>query len=128
MSARTRVVTVVGAAAVLAVGGIVGVTLLQSRGTKHAAPTGAVTAPRPGAPPLSLDLGVRDDPEARAIRRAVVLYDKGRRAAADRIFARYSSLPARIGAAFAGWPGRGLDTMKQLVARNPHSGLAELHL
>src|SRR4051794_23825607 len=128
MSARTRVVTVVGAAAVLAVAGVVGVALLQSRGTKTPSPTGAVAAPRAGAPPLSLDLGLRDDAEARAIRSAVTLYNKGQRAAAGRVFGRYSSLPARIGAAFAAWPGHGLDTMKQLVATHPRSALAELHL
>ena len=53
---------------------------------------------------------------------------KGQRTAAGRIFARYSSLPARIGAAFAAWPDGGLETLKSLVASHPHSALAELHL
>src|SRR5205823_3628698 len=53
---------------------------------------------------------------------------KGHRAEAGRIFARYHSLEAQIGAAFAAWPNGGLDLLKQLVARNPGSALAELHL
>ena len=118
----------VAVAAALAVGGIVGATLLQSRGAKGTAGSPAVTAARPGAPPLALDLGVRDDAEARAIRKAAVLYNGGHREAAGRIFARYSSLPARIGAAFAAWPDGSLDRVKQLVASHPGSALAELHL
>jgi tetratricopeptide (TPR) repeat protein len=121
------VFAVVGLAAVVAVGAVVGATLLQSpAGT--ATPNGAVTKPRPGVPPLILDLGVRSDPEARALARAETLYRQNRRAAAERVFRRYRSLPARIGAAFAAWPEGGLDTLKSLVASNPKSALAELHL
>jgi tetratricopeptide (TPR) repeat protein len=121
------VFAVVGLAAVVAVGAVVGATLLQSP-AKKASPNGAVTRPRPGVPPLILDLGVRTDPEARALAQAETLYRQSRRAAAERIFARYHSLPARIGAAFAIWPRGGLDTLKSLVASNPKSALAELHL
>lgn len=129
MSARTRVLTIAGLGAALAVAAIVGVTLLQSRGSDSgSASTAAVTKPRPGSPPLILDLGVRNDPEALALRHGAALYLKGQHAAAGRIFARYSSLPARIGTAFAAWPDGGLDTLKALVASNPHSALAELHL
>ena len=118
----------VGLAAVVAVGGIVGATLLQSSGQKGATAPGAVTKPRPGTPPLVFDFGVRDDPEARALQRAVELYATKRRGEAARIFARYRSLPARIGLAFTAWPKGGLDTVKALVASHPRSGLAELHL
>ena len=129
MSARARVLTIAGLASVVAVAAIVGATLLQSRSSSSGpASTGAVTKPRPGAPPLILDLGVRDDPEAQALAQASALYAKGQRTAAGRIFARYSSLPARIGAAFAAWPDGGLETLKSLVASHPHSALAELHL
>lgn len=117
----------VGLAAVVAVGAVVGATLLQSS-TKKATPNGAVTKPRAGVPPLILDLGVRTDPEARALAQAESLYRQNHRPAAERIFARYHSLPARIGAAFSTWPTGGLDTMKSLVAANPKSALAELHL
>ena len=50
--------------------------------------TQAAQRPR-GAPRLLLDLGVRTDPEARALRRASSLYAGGRRGAAARIFRRY---------------------------------------
>jgi len=128
MSARTRVLTIAGLAAALAVAAIVGATLLQSRSAGSGSSTGVVTKPRAGAPPLLLDLGVRDDAEARALSRAAVLYRNGHRQQAGRIFARYHSLPAQIGAAFATWPDGGLDTLKQLVASHPRSALAELHL
>src|SRR5205807_7131307 len=100
---------------------------LQSRGESTKASTG-VTKPRAGAPPLMLDFGVRADPEARALAQASALYRKGERAQAGRIFARYHSLEAQIGAAFAAWPKGGLDTLKHLVASHPGSALAELHL
>jgi tetratricopeptide (TPR) repeat protein len=128
MSARTRVLTIAGLASALAVAAIVGATLLQSDGEKTASTNAAVTKPRAGAPPLILDLGVRDDAEARALGQASALYHQGHRAQAGSIFARYSSLPARIGAAFSTWPDGGLDTLKSLVASNPSSALAELHL
>lgn len=127
MSARTRVVTIAGLAAALAVAAVVGATLLQSPG-RDKSTAGPVTKPRSGAPPLLLDLGVRDDAEARALSRAAALYRTGRRQQAGRIFARYHSLPAQIGAAFAAWPDGGLDTLKRLVASHPRSALAELHL
>jgi Flp pilus assembly protein TadD len=75
-----------------------------------------------------LDMGVRADPEAVAIRRAVSLYDNGKRAAAARIFDRYVSLDARIGAAFARWPNGSLDRLKELVAATPRNSTAQLHL
>jgi len=120
---------VVALAAAAAVAGTVGITLLQTRGEMAAATTGAVTKARPGSPPLELDFGVRADPEARALAHAVSLYAGGKRAEAGRIFARYHSLEAQIGAAFAAWPhGGGLDTLKRLVAAHPQSAPAELHL
>jgi len=129
MSARTRVLTIAGLAAALVVAAIVGATLLQSRSAGNGtAAAGPVTKPRTGAPPLLLDLGVRGDSEARALSRAAALYRSGRRKQAGGIFARYHSLPAQIGAAFAAWPDGGLDTLKQLVASYPRSALAELHL
>ncbi len=120
---------IAGLASALAVAAIVGATLLQSRHSSSGiGRRRAVTKPRAGAPPLILDLGVRDDPEARALDRAAALYGAGHREQAGRIFARYHSLDAQIGAAFAAWPDGGLDTLKQLVASHPHSALAELHL
>jgi tetratricopeptide (TPR) repeat protein len=128
MSARTRVLAIVGLAAVAAVAAVVGVTWLQTRG-ETTTPAGAVTAPRSGYPLLELDFGVRADAEARALARAETLYNKGKVAQAAPIFARYDSLAAGIGSAFAAWKqGGGLDALKRLVASHPRSPLAELHL
>jgi tetratricopeptide (TPR) repeat protein len=127
MTARARVLAIVAVAAVAAVAGTVGVTLLQTRG-EHTTAAGAVTKPRAGKPPLDLDFGLRSDAEARALTRAANLYGDHRYTEAAGIFARYRSLEAEIGAAFAAWPGHGLDTLKRLVASNPGSALAELHL
>ena len=127
MNAHTRVLAVVALAAAAVAAGAVGVTLLQTRGEHTTAP-GAVSAPRKGAPPLEFNFGVRSDAEARALARAANLYNAGHRSQAAPIFARYRSLEAQIGAAFASWPGHGLDALKRLVASHPHSALAELHL
>jgi tetratricopeptide (TPR) repeat protein len=128
MSARTRVLASVGAAAAAVAAAVVGVTLLQTRGESTVSP-GAVTKPRPGYPALELDFGVRADAEARALARAQTLYDEGKVATAAPIFARYHSLEAQVGSAFAAWKqGGGLDVLKRLVASHPKSPLAELHL
>lgn len=118
----------VSAAACVAAGAVVGVTLLQTRGEGTASATADVTRPQEGDPPLLLDFGVRTDAEAAALRRAQNLYRAGRLPAAARIFERYDSLDARIGAAFARWPHSTLDRMKEVVAGAPGSSTAELHL
>lgn len=115
MSPRTRVVAIVAVVAAATAGAVVGVTLLQTRG----ASTG--TTARKGAPPL-------DIPATGALAKAVKLYAQGERAQAGAIFARFHTLPAQIGAAFSTWPHGSLDAMKKIVAANPRSGLAELHL
>jgi tetratricopeptide (TPR) repeat protein len=74
-----------------------------------------------------LDLGVRDDAEARDLRRAAELYNDDRRQESARLFRRYESLEAKLGAAFAAWPGS-LDRVEQLGALYPRSALAQLHL
>ena len=127
MASRARVLTIVAGAAVVAAAGTVGVTLLQTRGETTERP-GAVTKPRPGAPPLWFEFGVRGDREAVDLSRAAVLLKKGERKPAAAIFARYHSLQAQIGSAFAAWPGHGLDELKRLVASHPGSPVALLHL
>jgi len=127
MTPRARVFTIVAAAAVLAVGGTIAVTLLQTRNETTTAP-GSVTKPRPGTPPVFLDFGVRGDAEARALSRAADLLNHGKRRQALAIFGRYHSLQAQIGTAFAEWPNGGLDTVKRLVAAHPESPVARLHL
>jgi tetratricopeptide (TPR) repeat protein len=112
----------VAAAAVAAAGLTVGVTLATRTPTEAAAPTF-----RAGSPPLLLDLGVRTDREAQALRRAEGLYDDGKRARAGDIFRGYSSLEAQVGAALASWP-RGLDTLDRLAREHADSALVQLHL
>lgn len=117
----------VAVAAAIASGGVVGVTLLQTRGESTTAP-GTITKPRPGIPPLFFDFGVRDDAETRALTRAAGLLTRKQVAAARAIFARYHSLPAQIGTAFANWPRSGLDTLERLAGQNPGSALAAYEL
>src|SRR5438132_13551806 len=100
MSSRTRVLLIVAAAAAAAAAVAVGATLAtRSHPQKQAAP--AQLKPRKGAPPLVLDLGLRDDATARAIERASRLYGAGKRASAAAIFSRYADLNAQVGAALA---------------------------
>jgi len=124
MSPRARIIVIAGAAACLAAGGTVALALITSNGKG-----GSENKPVPltGTPPLALDLGVRTDPEARALRRAEGLYPK-RRAAAGRIFARYESPAARIGAAFSTWPDDSLAKLEQLAREHPDDSLVQLHL
>jgi tetratricopeptide (TPR) repeat protein len=127
MSARARVLIVVAVAAFVAVGGTVGITLLQRRGQGTTAP-GAVTKPRQGRPPVFLEFGVRADREAAQLSRAANLLNSGKARQAGAIFARYHSLQAEIGAAFARWPDGSLDELKRLVASHPESPSAQFHL
>jgi tetratricopeptide (TPR) repeat protein len=101
-------------------------TLLATSGTKSGEVARAGL--RAGAPPLMLDLGVRDDAEARARRRAAALSDRGRRAEAVRVFARFGSVDARVGAALASWPDGSLRRLDTLVRAYPRSALVRLHL
>lgn len=127
MSPRARTTLVVAALAALAAIVVAGAAVLTAdeRGS-DAAPT-VQPKPRKGAPPLELSLGVRDDAEARQLRRAVQLYDAGHRAEAGRVFSRYDSLEAKLGAAFAAWPGTE-DRIEQLGALYPRSALVQLHV
>ena len=129
MSARARTYAIVAVAA-LAGAGLVVATVAFTRtstgggGTPHS----QTTAERRRAPTLVLDLGVRTDPEAVALRRANRLYARGGRAAARKIFARYDSLEARVGDALARWPVGTVTTLQRLAAAHPRSGLVLLHL
>jgi tetratricopeptide (TPR) repeat protein len=114
------VIALVAAAAVLGVAATMAVALVGGDGEEG--------GPRTGVPPLALDLGVRTDAEAVALRRAERLYRDERRAEAGRIFTRYESPEARIGAAFAAWPQDGLDRLERLAAQRPRSSLVRLHL
>jgi tetratricopeptide (TPR) repeat protein len=125
MRPRTRILVIVGAAAALAAGGTVALAVITSSDEVGKPKT---EVPLAGAPPLVLDLGVRVDPEARALRRAERLLDKNQRAAAGRIFARFSSPEAQVGAAVAAWPDSSLETIERLANERPRNSLVLLHL
>jgi tetratricopeptide (TPR) repeat protein len=125
MSPRARIIVIAGAAACLAAGGTVALAVITSNGKPG---NESKPVPLSGAPPLALDLGVRTDPEATALRRAERLYSGKRRAAAGRIFARFHSPAAQVGAAFATWPGSGLTTLERLAQEHPRDSLVLLHL
>jgi tetratricopeptide (TPR) repeat protein len=110
----------VAACAVAAAGITVGVTLATRT------PTPKRPGGQAGAPPLVLDLGVRTDPEAVALRRADNLYNAGKRAQAAGIFGRYGSLEAQIGTALAAWPS-GFDSLAALAKAHPGSALTQLN-
>ncbi len=124
MSPRLRVSLVVGAAAAAAAGATVGATILQSGGEQGRASS---LRARSGVPPLLLDLGVRSDGEAQALRRAAALYARGRRQEAEGLFIRYRSDEARVGAALAAWPA-GFERLAVLAERRPRSAVVQLHL
>jgi tetratricopeptide (TPR) repeat protein len=125
MSPRARVIAIAAVVAALAAGGTVALAVITSSpkggGEKRAQPL-------KGAPPLVLDLGVRDDPEARSLRRAERLYERKQRAAAARIFRRYDSDEARVGRALSAWPDESLSRLEELARARPRSALVLLHL
>ncbi|HEY8843586.1 MAG TPA: hypothetical protein VIM23_06750 [Gaiellaceae bacterium] len=122
MSPRGRVFFLVTLAAVVA-SGVVVLGVLATRSHVAAAPK-----PRAGRPPLALDLGVRTDPEARALEQAQQLYKSKQAASAGEIFARYHSLEAQVGSAFAAWPSGSVASLQALAAEHPQSSFVALHL
>jgi len=122
MSSQGRVFFLVALAAVVA-SGVVVIGVLATRSHVPASPKA-----RSGAPPLSLDLGVRNDPETRALRRAETLYTRGDRTQAGAIFGRYRSLEAQVGSALAAWPADTVARLETLAAGHPRSALVALHL
>jgi tetratricopeptide (TPR) repeat protein len=125
---RARILALTLAAALLAAIGAVAVGVVQGERSGAAAPRADAPTPQAGAPPLGLDLGVRDDAEARALRRAQALYADGDLAAAKAIFERHDSLEARVGRAFAAWPDGTLDRLEQLAGLHPGRAVVQLHL
>jgi tetratricopeptide (TPR) repeat protein len=121
VSPRTRVLAIVGAAAVVAAASTVGLTVLSDD-------DGDAPEIRAGHPPLVLDLGVRTDDEAKALRRAQRLYADGKEERAGRVFARFSSPQAEIGQAFSAWPDATLVRVERLGAEHPRSAVVQLHV
>ena len=126
VSARSRMIAVVTALALVVGAAVAGITAATS-----SAPVGvAAEAPkaRPGAPPLSLDLGVRGDREAVDLREGLRLYEAGKRAEAGKRFARHDSLEARIGESFSRWPDGTVARLTQLSGLHPKSAAVQLNL
>jgi tetratricopeptide (TPR) repeat protein len=120
VSPRARLYAIVAACAVAAAGLTIGITLATRT------PTPKRPAGQTGSPPLALDLGVRIDAEAVALRRAANLYNAGKKAQAARIFDRYDSVDAQVGAALAAWP-HGFARLAALARDHPRSAVAQLH-
>lgn len=121
---RTYLLVALAAAATAAL--VVATVAFTRTSPRAVAETSTTTSGR--APALVLDLGLRTDPEAVALRRANRLYSAGRRRAAGRIFARYRSVESQVGAAVAAWPNGTVTRLDELAARHPSSGVVLLHL
>ena len=133
MNPRTRTYLLVALAAVGAAALVVGTVAFTRTSTPSAtAQTQTTATPSGRAPALVLDLGVRTDPEAVALRRANQLYSSGKRAAAARIFTRYPSLPAQVGAAVGLFskakPALAFSRLGPLAPRFPRSQSVRFHL
>lgn len=116
MSARTRVWAIVVALAVAAAGATLGAVALTRDD-----PVNAAEGIEP--PPLFLDLGVRTDAEAVALRRAATAYADGKLDEARATFERFDSPDAAVGAAFAAWP----DTLPRLASLSDDRAVVRLH-
>jgi tetratricopeptide (TPR) repeat protein len=126
VDARLRTYVLVALAAAGTAALVVGLVAFTRTSPRAAAETSTTTPGR--APALVLDLGLRTDPEAVALRRANRLYSAGRRRAAGGIFARYKSVDAQVGAAVSAWPDGTLARLDELATRHPSSGVVLLHL
>jgi len=127
VSSRVRVALVVAALAATAAVVVVGSAVLSAEDLASQETVAQPAKARPGAPPLVLELGLRDDRGARALREAAGLLRAGRRAEAAAIFRKDESLEAKLGGAFAAWPGT-LGRVEQLGALYPRSALVQLHV
>jgi tetratricopeptide (TPR) repeat protein len=125
VTARRRIA---GLVALLALSAVVVVVVAVVSSGEDGSASATQAKPRAGRPPLSLALGFRSDPETRALARAAALYSDGRLVRAESIFARYDSLEARVGAAYATWPRGSLERLEELANLYPKSALVELHL
>jgi tetratricopeptide (TPR) repeat protein len=129
VSARSRTyfaVVLAAAGAVALVVATVAFTRTSSGGggSPHAQANNLLARP----PGLTLDLGVRTDQEARALRRATVLVNRSKRQQAARIFALYHSVQAQVGLAIALWPSTTLSRLQKIAAEHPRNGVAQLNL
>jgi tetratricopeptide (TPR) repeat protein len=121
VTARTRILAIVGVVALVVASVTVAVAVLSRD-------DGDGQEIREGNPPLVLDLGVRTDPEATALRRGQRLYSDGDEEEAGRVFARFTSPQAEIGQAFATWPDETLERVERLGVEHPRSAVVQFHL
>jgi tetratricopeptide (TPR) repeat protein len=122
---RARVVLIVAVAASAAAAATVGGVVLQSGGAE----SGAAAPQRPqGAPPLLLDLGVRTDAEARALREGERLWAAGDQEEARAVFARFDSPDAQIAGAVARWPEGSVAALERLAQEHPQRADVRLNL
>jgi len=127
VSPRARVGLTVGALALLAAVVVVGAAVLSAEEVVRPAEAEQTGEPQDGEPRLALALALRTDPDAKVLRQAVEAYDAGRLGQAAALFAESDSLEAKLGAAFAAWPGS-LDRVEQLGALYPRSAMVQLHV
>jgi len=120
MSRRIRLLVVAAVAVAAALGVAAGAALVGRRGDDEQRPK------RP--PPFVVDVGVRGDREAQALRRAARLFRDGRRARAGRELAAFNSPQAQVGQALASWPRGSLDRLEELARTAPRSGAVLFHL
>jgi tetratricopeptide (TPR) repeat protein len=119
-------IVVVSVLAVVVGGAVAGITAATSN--KPSGPAAVGPTVRDGFPPLSLDLGVRVDPEAVDLRKAFALYEAGKHQEAEQLFARHDSLEARIGESFSNWPNGTVAGLTQLSGLHPKSAAVQLNL
>jgi tetratricopeptide (TPR) repeat protein len=120
MSRRVRVVLVAAIAVAAALGVAAGAALVGRGGNEDRR--------QKGVPPFVVDLGVRTDPEARALRRAAAAYRTGQRERARRILAGRTSVQAEVGVALASWPEGSTTRLEELALAHPQSGAVFFHL
>jgi tetratricopeptide (TPR) repeat protein len=119
VSRRLRFASV-AAVALAAAGGVAVVALLLGGDGGDERPS--------GIPPYVVDVGVRQDPEAQALRRAAGAYKGGERPRVAGLLAGYSSPQAEVGKALASWPEGSLERLEQLGRAHPRSGAVLFHL
>jgi tetratricopeptide (TPR) repeat protein len=134
MPRRARVYAIVAATAAAAAVAAVAGALVQGNDDRRERPPSPPPASAGSEPPgLELDILVRSDAQARALRAAEVAYERGERAVARRRFEAVlrrdpDSIEAAVGAAIASWPEGTVADLRALVERRPESGVARLHL
>jgi tetratricopeptide (TPR) repeat protein len=120
MSRRGRFIVVIAVALAAAFGVAIGVAFFGGGDDGDDRPE--------GVPPFVLDLGVRQDPEAQALRQAGQLFRAGHEAQGGQVLVRYDSLQAQVGKSLAKWPDHSLAELEDLAARNQRSGAVLFHL